>query len=134
MDYIKELTEEKEFTGVHYIETERSGRDREDLPEYKLKMSFAFCFDNEFSTTEYYHNSSFLEYGGSPDKAVRNAFVYAIDQYLKANNKYNKSEGKIQYSDVQDSLVLVSNSYSTMTSYENQTKKAINNKLSLIHI
>lgn len=128
VDYIKELTEEKEFTGVHYIETERSGRDREDLPEYKLKMSFAFCFDNEFSTTEYYHNSSFLEYGGSPDKAVRNAFVYAIDQYLKANNKYNKSEGKIQYSDVQDSLVLVSNSYSTMTSYENQTKKAINNK------
>lgn len=91
VDYIKELTEEKEFTGVHYIETERSGRDREDLPEYKLKMSFAFCFDNEFSTTEYYHNSSFLEYGGSPDKAVRNAFVYAIDQYLKANNKYNKS-------------------------------------------
>ena len=128
VDYIKELTEEKEFTGVHYIETERSGRDREDLPEYKLKMSFAFCFDNEFSTTEYYHNSSFLEYGGSPDKAVRNAFVYAIDQYLKANNKYNKSEGKIHYSDVQDSLVLVSNSYSTMTSYENQTKKAINNK------
>lgn len=63
VDYIKELTEEKEFTGVHYIETERSGRDREDLPEYKLKMSFAFCFDNEFSTTEYYHNSSFLEYG-----------------------------------------------------------------------
>ena len=128
VDYIKELTEEKEFTSVHYIETERSGRDRDDLPEYKLKMSFAFCFDNEFNTTEYYHNSSFLEYGGSPDKAVRNAFVYAIDQYLKANNKYNKSEGKIQYSDVQDSLVLVSNSYSTMTSYENQTKKAINNK------
>ncbi|MCI5892275.1 MAG: toprim domain-containing protein [Clostridiales bacterium] len=128
VDYIKELTEGKEFSSVHYIEAERQGRDRDDLPEYKLKMSFAFCFDNEFSATEYYHNSSFLEYGGSPDKAVRNAFVYAIDRYLKDNNKYNKSESKIQYSDVQDSLVLVSNSYSTMTSYENQTKKAIDNK------
>lgn len=128
VDYIKELTSEKAFTAPHYIEAERSGRDREDLPEYKLKMSFAFCFSNEFCVTEYYHNSSFLEYGGSPDKAVRNSFVYAIDKYLKANNKYNKSEGKIQYSDIQDSLVLVSNSYSTMTSYENQTKKAINNK------
>ncbi len=128
VDYIKELTGEKAFTEPHYAEAERSGRDREDLPEYKLKMSFAFCFSNEFCVTEYYHNSSFLEYGGSPDKAVRNSFVYAIDKYLKANNKYNKSEGKIQYSDVQDSLVLVSNSYSTMTSYENQTKKAINNK------
>lgn len=127
-DYVKELTGDKAFTEPHYIESERSGRDREDLPEYKLRMSFAFCFSNEVSLTEYYHNSSFLEYGGSPDKAVRNAFVYAIDQYLKANNKYNKSEGKIQYSDIQDSLVLVSNSYSTMTSYENQTKKAINNK------
>ena len=122
------MTEGKEFSSVHYIEAERQGRDRDDLPEYKLKMSFAFCFDNEFSATEYYHNSSFLEYGGSPDKAVRNAFVYAIDRYLKDNNKYNKSESKIQYSDVQDSLVLVSNSYSTMTSYENQTKKAIDNK------
>lgn len=128
VDYIKELTEDKEFTSVHYIEAEREGRDRDDLPEYKLKMSFAFCFDNEFSATEYYHNSSFLEYGGSPDKAVRNAFVYVIDRYLKDNNKYNKTESKIQFSDVQDSLVLVSNSYSTMTSYENQTKKAINNK------
>lgn len=128
VDYIKELTEDKEFTSIHYIEAEREGRDRDDLPEYKLKMSFAFCFDNEFSATEYYHNSSFLEYGGSPDKAVRNAFVYAIDRYLKDNNKYNKTESKIQFSDVQDSLVLVSNSYSTMTSYENQTKKAINNK------
>lgn len=128
VDYMKELTGGKEFSSIHYVEAERQGQDRDDLPEYKLKMSFAFCFANEFSTTEYYHNSSFLEYGGSPDKAVRNAFVYAIDRYLKDNNKYNKSESKIQYSDVQDSLVLVSNSYSTMTSYENQTKKAINNK------
>ena len=91
-------------------------------------MSFAFCFNNEYTALEYYHNSSFLEYGGSPDKAVRNAFVYAIDQYLKQNSKYTKNEGKIQFSDIEDSLILVSNSLSTMTSYENQTKKAITNK------
>lgn len=127
-DYVKELSEGKEFTQVHFIEAERKGRDRDDLDEYKVKMSFAFCFTNEKSTVEYYHNSSYLEHGGSPDKAVRNAFVYAIDQYLKQNNKYTKNESKIQYADVADSLLLVSNSLSTMTSYENQTKKAITNK------
>lgn len=128
VDYLKELTGDKAMTSVHYIEAERRGRDREDKEEYKVKMSFAFCFSNDVSVTEYYHNSSFLEYGGSPDKAVRNAFVYAIDKYLKANGKYNKNESKILFVDVQDSLCLISNSFSTMTSYENQTKKAITNK------
>ncbi|MEE1050307.1 MAG: toprim domain-containing protein [Clostridia bacterium] len=128
VDYIKELSDGKEITGVHYIETERKGRDRADLDEYKVKMSFAFCFNNANHALEYYHNSSFLEHGGSPDKAVRNAFTYAIDQYLKQNGKYNKNESKVQFADVADSLLLVSNSLSTMTSYENQTKKAITNK------
>ncbi len=128
VDYVKELSQEKEMTSIHFIETERKGRDRDDLDEYKVKMSFAFCFNNTFNALEYYHNSSFLEYGGAPDKAVKNAFVYAIDQYIKQNNKYTKTESKIQFSDIEDSLILVSNSLSTMTSYENQTKKAITNK------
>ncbi|MEG2381205.1 MAG: toprim domain-containing protein [Oscillospiraceae bacterium] len=128
VDYVSELSEGKENTSIHYIEAERKGRDREDLPDYKVKMNFAFCFNNEINYLEYYHNSSFLEYGGSPDKAVKNAFIYAIDQYIKQNNKYTKGEGKIQFMDVQDSLILVSNSLSTMTSYENQTKKSITNK------
>ena len=128
VDYLTELSGGKEKTSIQYIEAERRGRDREDKEEYKMKMSFAFCFNNEVNVIEYYHNSSFLEYGGAPDKAVRNAFVYAIDKYLKANGKYTKNESKIQFVDVQDSLCLISNSFSTMTSYENQTKKAINNK------
>lgn len=128
VDYLKELSDEKEKTAIHYIEAERRGRDREDKEDYKVKMSFAFCFNNDVNVIEYYHNSSFLEYGGAPDKAVRNAFVYAIDKYLKANNKYTKNESKILFVDVQDSLCLISNSFSTMTSYENQTKKAITNK------
>lgn len=128
VDYLKELSDGKEKTAIHYIETERRGRDREDKEDYKVKMSFAFCFNNDVNVIEYYHNSSFLEYGGSPDKAVKNAFVYAIDKYLKANGKYTKNESKILFVDVQDSLCLISNSFSTMTSYENQTKKAITNK------
>ena len=128
VDYLTELSGGKEKTSIQYIEAERRGRDREDKEEYKMKMSFAFCFNNEVNVIEYYHNSSFLEYGGAPDQAVRNAFVYAIDKYLKANGKYTKNESKIQFVDVQDSLCLISNSFSTMTSYENQTKKAINNK------
>lgn len=127
-DYIKEISAEKEITPIRYFEAERKGKDREDKPEYKVKMQIAFCFNNEINLLEYYHNSSFLEYGGSPDKAVKNAFVYGIDQYLKNNGKYNKNESKISFVDVADSLILVTNSFSTVTSYENQTKKAITNK------
>ncbi|MBE7012675.1 MAG: DNA topoisomerase [Ruminococcaceae bacterium] len=128
VDYVKEVGGEQSLTDVKYCEAERRGRDREDKPEYKVKMSFAFCFSNKANLLEYYHNSSFLEHGGSPDKAVSNAFVYAIDQYIKQNNKYVKNEGKISFNDVKDCLILVSNSFSTETSYENQTKKAITNK------
>ena len=128
VDYVKELSAEGALTDVKYIECERVGRDRADKPDYKVKLSVAFCFSNKVSRIEYYHNSSFLENGGSPDKAVSNAFVYAIDKYLKQIGKYTKNESKINFNDVKDCLVLVSNSLSTMTSYENQTKKAINNK------
>ena len=116
------------MTAIQSISAERVGRDREDKPEYKLLMNFAFCFSNSVNVLEYYHNSSFLEHGGSPDKAVRNAFVYAIDSYIKQNNKYTKNESKITFQDVSDSLALISNSFSTYTDYENQTKKAINNR------
>lgn len=128
VDYIKECTGEDAFTTVESWECEREGRDREDKEDYKMKMQVAFCFSNRVNLIEYYHNSSYLEHGGSPDKAVRNAFVYAIDKYIKQNNKYNKNESKINFNDVADCLVLVINSFSTQTSYENQTKKAINNK------
>jgi len=127
-DYVKELCGDSALTSLQLITAEGKGKDREDKKEYKVKLNIAYCFSNRISLTEYYHNSSFLEYGGSPDKAVRNAFVYAIDQYLKNNGKYNKNESKITYQDVYDSLLLISSSFSTMTSYENQTKKAITNK------
>jgi len=128
VDYIKEINQDKGFTEIQHYETETKGRDREDKPEYKVKLQVAFCFNNEINLLEYYHNSSFLEYGGAPDKAVKNAFVYVIDKFLKARGKYNKDESKITFADIQDSLILVSNSFSTITSYENQTKKSITNK------
>ena len=127
-DYIKEIAQHKSFTEPVYYSHETKGKDREDKEEYKLKFEMAFCFNNEINLVEYYHNSSFLEYGGSPDKAVKSAFVYAIDKYIKNNNLYKKDEKKIVYSDVEDSLIIVINSFSTQTSYENQTKKAITNK------
>lgn len=128
VDYMREVAQDKSFTGIQFHETETKGRDRADLPEYKLKMQVAFCFNNYVNLMEYYHNSSWLSNGGSPDKAVRNAFVNEIDKYIKAQGKYNKDESKITFADIQDSLIVVTNSFSTMTSYENQTKKAITNK------
>ena len=128
VDYVGELAGETPLTSVQFLEGERRGRDRADKAEYKVKLSCAFCFSSAVSRIEYYHNSSWLEHGGAPDKAVRSAFVSAIDAYLKQNNKYNKSESKVTYQDIFDSLVLVTNCFSTQTSYENQTKKAITNR------
>ncbi len=127
-DYVAELAGEGALTEPFFIEGERKGRDREDKPEYKVKLSAAFCFSNRVSTIEYYHNSSWLEHGGAPDKAARSAFVSAIDAYLKNGNKYQKNESKIGFQDVADCLILVTNCFSTQTSYENQTKKAITNR------
>ena len=127
-DYVKELAGENSLTLPVFWQTERRGRDRADKPEYKVKLSVSFCFSNTVQIIEHYHNSSWLEHGGSPEKAVKSAFVNGIDAYLKAQGKYQKSESKITWADVEDCLVLVSNNFSTQTSYENQTKKAINNK------
>lgn len=128
VDYIKEVNDGKNFTDEMYYSDEGRGKDREDKPAYKVKVELVFAFNNEVNLLEYYHNSSFLEHGGAPDKAVKNAFVYEIDKFIKKNGKYTKTEKKISFQDVQDSLVLIVNSFSTETSYENQTKKAINNK------
>ena len=128
IDYVAEIAGEDALTTPVFWETERRGRDREDKPEYKVKLSAAFCFSNRVTALEYYHNSSWLENGGAPDKAVRTAFTYAIDAYIKKQGKYQKNESAIKFQDVQDCLVLVTNCFSTQTSYENQTKKAINNK------
>ena len=128
LDYVHEIAHDSPLTSPYFISAERRGRDRADKPEYKVKLSAAFCFSNKVKAIEYYHNSSWLEYGGAPEKAARSAFVYAIDAYIKKIGKYQKTESKINFQDVADCLVLVTNCFSTQTSYENQTKKAITNR------
>lgn len=127
-DYVSELAGEKPLTQPVFCQTEKKGRDRADKDDYKVKLSACFCFSNMVSRIEYYHNSSFLEHGGAPEKATKNAFVYAVDAYIKKSGKYQKNESKVTFADIQDCLVLVTNCFSTQTSYENQTKKAITNK------
>ena len=127
-DYVSELAGEDPLTTPVFWQAERRGRDRSDKPEYKVKLSVALCFSNRVQVIEHYHNSSWLEHGGSPEKAMRSALVSAIDGCLKAQGKYQKSDSKITWNDVQDCLIFVSNNFSTQTSYENQTKKAINNR------
>jgi DNA gyrase subunit B len=127
-DYVAELAGDDALTKPTAIESERRGRDRADKPEYKVKLAACFGFSNRVSLVEYYHNSSWLEHGGSPEKAAKSAFVSSFDRYLKAQNKYTKNESKITWNDIADCLILVTNCFSTQTSYENQTKKAITNK------
>ena len=128
VDHVRELVGEDFLTPVQFWTGEKKVRDREDKPYYKTKINVAFAFSNKMSLSEYYHNSSWLEYGGAPEKAVKNAFVYQIDAYLKQNGKYNKNESKITFADMEDCLVIVVSSFSNVTSYENQTKKSITTK------
>lgn len=126
--FVTECAGEDALTGVQFWTAERVGRDRADLKDYKVKMSAACCFSNKAQLLEYYHNSSWLEHGGAPEKAVKAAFVSQVEAYLKANNKYQKSDSKVTFEDIKDCLILVTSSFSNVTSYENQTKKSITNK------
>lgn len=126
-DYILEIADGTQLTEPVLWKLETAGRDREDMKDYKLKADVSFCISPTISALEYYHNSSFLEHGGSPDKAVRTAFTAEIDKYLRASGKYAKNESKITFPDIEGCLILIINSFSTQTSYENQTKKAITN-------
>ena len=128
VDYVAELAGGDSLTAPVFWQAEKRGRDRADKPEYKVKLSVACCFSNKVNIIEHYHNSSWLEHGGSPEKATKSAFVSAVDKYLRDQNKYQKNESKITWADIEDCIVLVSNNFSTQTSYENQTKKAITNK------
>ncbi len=128
LDYVEELCGEEAITPPQFWTGERKGKDRADKPEYKLKLSVSFCFSNRTKLIEHYHNSSWLEHGGAPEKAMRSAFLSVLDGWLKSNGKYTKAESKITWADIQEALVLVSNNFSTQTSYENQTKKAVTNK------
>ncbi len=128
VEHLTQTVGEERLTGVQFISGERRGRDRDDRPEYTVKLNVAFCFSNNHRLLEYYHNSSWLENGGAPDKAVRSAFTFQIDNYIKQTNKYKNKESKITFSDIQESLALVTNCFSTIASYENQTKKSVTNK------
>ena len=128
VDHVNELSGGDSISSIQFWQSEKKVKDREDKPEYKTKINIAFTFSNKYSASEYYHNSSWLEYGGAPEKAVRNAFVYQIDSYIKQSGMYNKNESKITFTDVEDCLIVVISSFSNVTSYENQTKKAITNK------
>ncbi len=127
-DYVNEIVGEDKMAGVQFWQTERKGRDREDKPEYKVKINVAMSFSNKNPMKEYYHNSSWLEHGGVPEKATRSAFLAMVDNYIKQSGKYKNNESKITFSDIEECLVIVISSFSTMTSYENQTKKSITNK------
>ena len=128
-DYIKEISDDKNFTPEEYFETDDIwGSDRSDREDYKSKFEVAYTFNNDNYAMESYHNSSYLSEGGSPHDAVKSAFVHTIDRLIKKLNKYNKNEKKISFTDIEESLIIITNTYSTETQYKNQTKLAISNK------
>lgn len=126
-DYLEEISGGSEFVPIYKIEDHGMGKDRADHAEYHVKFELVFTFNNDVNKLSYFHNSSSLTYGGSPDSAVKTAFIYEIDKFLKATGKYKKNESMINFVDVEDSLLLICNSFSSITSYENQTKKSITN-------
>lgn len=127
-DYIEEISGETNFTDIIYFTDEGKGKDREDKKAYKVKFELAMAFNNKVNLIEHYHNSSYLEHGGAPNRAIKTALVFEINKFIKREGLYKKNEKRINFSDIEDSLIIITNSFSTMTSYENQTKKAITNK------
>ena len=144
VDYVKEIAGDDAVTQPVYWEETVSGtvtnaQDGDDGDdgeeeesqtgeEYKLKMTVSFCVTTKNTCKEYYHNSSYLEHGGSPEKAVQTAFVNAVDKYCRDNGKYTKGESRPVFKDILDCLVIVTNCFSNIISYENQTKKGISNR------
>ena len=126
--FVSEMAGEDALTQPVFWQAERRGRDRADLPDYKVSLSVSLCFSNKTQLIDHYHNSSWLEHGGAPEKATRTALVAALDNYLRQQNKYQKNESKPSWDDIRDCLIMVSNNFSTEASYANQTKKAITNK------
>lgn len=128
IEYMNNYVEKDAFTDIQYWESKARGKDHENRKEYSSKYQIAFCFSNQKPMLKAYHNSSYLKHGGVTHDAVKTAFTYTIDKLIKTQGKYNKNEKKITFADIEDSIAVIVNTYSTHTSYENQTKFAINNK------
>lgn len=126
--HVEELLGDDALCEPVYFSREGRGKDRQDKEEYQVKAEISYAFSNSNPGIEFYHNSSWLEYGGSPERATRSAFVAEFDRYAKEQNMYQGEESKISFKDIEDSLVIIISSFSTFSSYENQTKKAINNR------
>lgn len=127
-DYIKELSDGKEFTDFVNFESDTlSGKDADNRDEYDSQYNVAYTFNNDNYGSTVFHNSSKLTEESSQHKSIRLAFSYAIDKMINRLGLYNKKESKIKFEDVEDSLLIIINTYSTNTSYKNQTKKGINN-------
>lgn len=123
-----EKTIKKPLHDVILFEGNGKGQDTPERPEYKFNYSFAFCFTGNENIQMVFHNNGNLIHGGSTLNAIKSALTYSIDKFLKDNNKYLKKDKKVTTEDVLDGLSFISNSYSTSTSYSNQTKTSINNK------
>ncbi len=139
VDYVIESADGTNTTEPVYWEEEVVGSDEREVDssegnaksvsqEYKLKMTVSFCISPSIGMRECYHNSSYLENGGSPVDAIHTAFFAVIDKYCKEKGKYNKNESSPKYEDIDDCLVIVTNCFSDLVSYANQTKMAISDK------
>lgn len=127
LGFLKEESKGAEITTPVLFEASGSGKDKDDRESYDVSFQIAFCFNNAHNGNWYFHNSSPLEYGGSPAEAMKIAFTNVIDKQITIRNGYQKAERKIKFDDIKDSLLYISNSFSSYTSYANQTKKSIDN-------
>ena len=103
-------------------------RDRADKPEYKTKNRRRLRL---LQPPEHRRILPQLEFPG----ARRRARKGGAQRLCLPDRRLSQADGQIQqertaitFADVEDCLIIVISSFSSVTSYENQTKKAITNK------
>ncbi len=102
------------LTEPFFIQADRRGRDRDDLPDYNVKITACLCFSRTLQMQEYYHNSSWLENGGAPEKAVRSALtsdrrVHQVAGQVHQKRNRHQMAGRAGLPGARDELLLHAN-------------------------
>lgn len=131
-EYILSISEDKNLTPVFHITDEdeecREEEQNEGEESFSVLLDLYFTFNNHVNKIDLYHNSSFLEDGGSPENAIKTSFLNVFNKFVKDEGLLKKGEKNLIFEDITQSLIFISSTFSTNNLYTGQSKKKIKSK------